>query len=54
MVFDDAAHYSPRSRRDAGNPVVTLGSFSKDFGMSGWRVGFTVGPAEFIKEFLKV
>jgi aspartate/methionine/tyrosine aminotransferase len=54
MVFDDASHYSPRSRRDAENHVVTLGSFSKDFGMSGWRVGFTVGPAEFIKEFLKV
>ena len=54
MVFDDATHYSPRSRRDAGNHVVTLGSFSKDFGMSGWRVGFTVGPSEFITEFLKV
>ncbi|MHA2395837.1 MAG: pyridoxal phosphate-dependent aminotransferase [Candidatus Thorarchaeota archaeon] len=54
MVFDDASHYSPRSRRDAENHVVTLGSFSKDFGMSGWRVGFTTGPAEFIKEFLKV
>ena len=54
MVFDDATHYSPRFRRDAGNHVVTLGSFSKDFGMSGWRVGFTVGPAEFITEFLKV
>ncbi|MFX1604740.1 MAG: pyridoxal phosphate-dependent aminotransferase [Promethearchaeota archaeon] len=54
MVFDDAKHYSPRSRRDAENHVVTLGSFSKDFGMSGWRVGFIVGPTEFIKEFLKV
>ena len=54
MVFDDAKHYSPRSRRDAENHVVTLGSFSKDFGMSGWRVGFTIGPSEFIKEFLKV
>jgi len=54
MVFDDATHYSPRSRRDAGNHVVTLGSFSKDFGMSGWRVGYTVGPSEFITEFLKV
>ena len=54
MVFDDATHYSPRSRRDAENHVVTLGSFSKDFGMSGWRVGFTVGPAEFTREFLKV
>ncbi len=54
MVFDDATHYSPRSRRDAGNHVVTLGSFSKDFGMSGWRVGYSVGPSEFITEFLKV
>jgi aminotransferase len=54
MVFDDATHYSPRSRRDAENHVVTLGSFSKDFGMSGWRVGFTVGSSEFIREFLKV
>jgi aspartate/methionine/tyrosine aminotransferase len=54
MVFDDATHYSPRSRRDAENHVVTLGSFSKDLGMSGWRVGFTIGPAEFIREFLKV
>ena len=54
MVFDDATHYSPRSRRDAGNHVVTLGSFSKDFGMSGWRVGYTIGPTEFIREFLKV
>jgi len=54
MVFDDATHYSPRSRREAENHVVTLGSFSKDFGMSGWRVGFIIGPAEFIKEFLKV
>jgi aspartate/methionine/tyrosine aminotransferase len=54
MVFDDATHYSPRSRRDAGNHVVTLGSFSKDFGMSGWRVGYTVGSSDFITEFLKV
>ncbi|MFX1579010.1 MAG: pyridoxal phosphate-dependent aminotransferase [Promethearchaeota archaeon] len=54
MVFDDAKHYSPRSRRDAGNHVITLGSFSKDFGMGGWRVGFTIGPSEFITEFLKV
>jgi aspartate/methionine/tyrosine aminotransferase len=54
MVFEDAEHYSPRSRRDAVDHVVTLGSFSKDFGMSGWRVGFIAGPARFIQEFLKV
>ncbi len=54
MVFDGASHYSPRLRRDASNHVITLGSFSKDFGMSGWRVGFVVGPSEFTAEFLKV
>lgn len=54
MVFDGASHYSPRLRRDATNHVVTLGSFSKDFGMSGWRVGFIVGPKDFTEEFLKV
>ncbi len=54
MVFDGADHYSPRSRRDAEEHVLTLGSFSKDFGMSGWRVGYVVGSAAFTKEFLKV
>ncbi len=54
LVFDDTSHYSPRSRSDAADRVVTLGSFSKDFGMSGWRVGFIVGPPDFMQEFLKV
>lgn len=54
MVFDGASHYSPRQRRDAAEHIITLGSFSKDFGMSGWRVGFVVGPKEFTDEFLKV
>ncbi|MHA2044547.1 MAG: pyridoxal phosphate-dependent aminotransferase [Candidatus Thorarchaeota archaeon] len=54
MVFDGAEHYSPRSRRDAGDNVLTIGSFSKDFGMSGWRVGFINGPPTFTTEFLKV
>jgi len=54
MVFEGAEHYSPRTRRDAGEHVLTLGSFSKDFGMSGWRVGFIIGPPAFTNEFLKV
>jgi len=54
MVFDGASHYSPRQRRDAVENIITIGSFSKDFGMSGWRVGFVVGPKEFTDEFLKV
>ena len=54
LVYDGASHYSPRSRADATDRVVTLGSFSKAFGMSGWRVGFVVGSPAFVDEFLKV
>lgn len=54
LVFDDAVHYSPRRRRDAYDNVIVLGSFSKDFGISGWRVGYVIGPREFMDEFLKV
>jgi aminotransferase len=54
LVFEDASHYSPRSRSDARDRVISLGSFSKDFGMSGWRVGYVIGSDEFMQEFLKV
>ncbi len=54
LVFDDAKHYSPRRRRDAFENVITIGSFSKDFGISGWRVGYAIGHSEFMEEFLKV
>ncbi|MDF1539183.1 MAG: pyridoxal phosphate-dependent aminotransferase [Candidatus Thorarchaeota archaeon] len=54
LVFNDSKHYSPRRRRDAHDNIITLGSFSKDFGISGWRVGYTIGSTEFMDEFLKV
>jgi len=54
LVFEGATHYSPRSRSDAYSHVISLGSFSKDFGMSGWRVGYVIGSDEFMQEFLKV
>jgi aminotransferase len=54
LVFEGATHYSPQSRSDARDRIISLGSFSKDFGMSGWRVGYIVGSDEFMQEFLKV
>ncbi len=54
IIFDGAVHYSPRTRRDAEENVVTLGSFSKDLGMAGWRVGYIVGSPSFTTEYLKV
>jgi len=54
MVFDGCKHYSPRLRRDATESIISIGSCSKDFGMSGWRVGYICGPDQFIEQFLKV
>lgn len=34
--------------------VVTLGSFSKSFGISGWRLGYLFAAAELLREALKV
>lgn len=34
--------------------TVVLGSFSKVFGMTGWRVGYQVAPAAAVREMLKV
>jgi aminotransferase len=53
-VFDGRTHYSPRLRRDAVDNLITIGSCSKDFGMSGWRVGYVVGPSQFIEQYIKV
>ncbi|MHA1858746.1 MAG: pyridoxal phosphate-dependent aminotransferase [Candidatus Thorarchaeota archaeon] len=54
LVFEGARHYSPRSRRDAEDNVISIGSFSKDLGMAGWRVGFLVGSESFVSEYMKV
>ncbi len=54
LVFNSAEHYSPLLRKDAYDHVVSIASFSKDFGMSGWRVGYIMGSERFVNEYLKV
>ena len=34
--------------------TITLGGFSKDYAMTGWRIGYAAGPAEIIKGMIKV
>ena len=33
---------------------LLLGGFSKDYAMTGWRIGFAAGPAELIKGLLRI
>jgi aminotransferase len=34
--------------------TITLGGFSKDYAMTGWRIGYAAGPAEIIKGLLRI
>jgi aspartate/methionine/tyrosine aminotransferase len=44
-VVYDKAHYSPSRHDGCKDRVITLNSFSKIYSMSGWRIGYAVGPA---------
>ncbi len=34
--------------------TITLGGFSKDYAMTGWRIGYAAGPAEIVSAMRKV
>ncbi len=44
----DGTHVSPRALPGLAERTVALGSMSKSHVMTGWRVGWAVGPAELI------
>jgi aspartate/methionine/tyrosine aminotransferase len=50
LHYDDA----PRSALALGDDVVTVGSFSKFFHMTGWRLGWLVLPAAWVGAFEKL
>lgn len=50
--FTGSSWHPWQGRRPAH--VITLGSFSKSFSLSGWRIGYLFGSAEVLEEALKV
>ena len=46
LVYDDS-FFSPASIEGMAQRTVTVSSVSKSHAMTGWRVGWTVGPIEF-------
>ncbi len=45
FTYGGASHFSPGSIDGAAAHTISLYSFSKAFGMAGWRVGYLVAPA---------
>lgn len=50
----EGTHLSPASVAGPEVPVVTIGSFSKLYAMTGWRAGFAVAPPEIRARLVKV
>jgi aspartate/methionine/tyrosine aminotransferase len=52
FTYGAARHLSPGAA--GGEHTLTLGSFSKAYGMASWRVGYLLAPATLYPELLKV
>ena len=46
----DATHYSPALRDHCQQRTILLNSFSKAYSMTGWRLGYAIGPEEVIQK----
>lgn len=53
FYYGDDRHFSPAQVSDAHDFVIRVCSFSKAYGMTGWRVGFVLGAKEHIIKMLK-
>lgn len=50
MTYDDHSHVSLASLNNMYERTITLSSFSKTFNMTGWRLGYAVGPEHIIEQ----
>ena len=54
LIFDGLSHDSIYLRPGMAERTVVIGSCSKSFAMTGWRLGWIFGPAELIPHIMKV
>ena len=54
FVYESHKPFSIASAPGAKDRVIIVGSVSKTFAMTGWRIGYTLGPAELIQAVIKL
>ena len=55
VYLNHAGHkFSAGSLTDAKDRVVVIGSLSKTYAMTGWRLGYALGPAAVVKQLSKL
>lgn len=54
LTFNGKHHVSPASVGNLKERTIVINGFSKAFSMTGWRLGFTCGPAPIIAQITKL
>ena len=54
LVYNGNTHYSALSVNPIYENILYVDSCSKKFSMTGWRIGFAVGPMEWIAAIIKL
>ena len=54
LIFDGKKHSSILTRSDMEDKTILIDSCSKRFAMTGWRIGFAVGPEQIISRMTKM
>ena len=54
IVFDGAAHASCAAHPELAQRSFVVSSFGKTYHITGWKIGYVVGPAALMAEFRKV
>jgi len=54
FVYDPHKPFSIASAKDSKDRVIIIGSMSKTFAMTGWRVGYTLAPEPLIQAVIKI
>ena len=54
IVFDDHRFIGMASLEGLANRTVTINSFSKTYAMTGWRIGYLIGPERLVEAIAKI
>jgi aspartate aminotransferase len=54
FTYEPHKPYSIASAAGAKENVIIIGSVSKTFAMTGWRIGYTLGPEQLIQALIKL
>ena len=54
FVYEPHKPFSIASARDSKEQVIIIGSMSKTFAMTGWRIGYTLAPEALIQAMIKI